>query len=175
MNDNEHVCEEKVFNELFRKYAKEIHDFLYYKYGESNNPSDLVQEAFIKLWDNCQKVIPSKARAFLYTVANNQMLNELSKKKTVLKYQQQDQKQYSNESPEFVMQEKEYTERLKAAIEDLTEEQRIVFMLNRIDGKKHQEIADMLNISRKAVEKRLYKAIDSLKKKMEIAEKNSPF
>ncbi len=59
-------------------------------------------------------------------------------------------------------------ERLQKAIEDLSEEQRVTFLLNRIEGKKHQEIADMLGISRKAVEKRIYTAVKILKQKLEV-------
>jgi RNA polymerase sigma-70 factor (ECF subfamily) len=57
--------------------------------------------------------------------------------------------------------------KLKNALEELTEEQRITLLLNRIEGKKHKEIADMLGISRKAVEKRIYTAMKILKDKIE--------
>ena len=150
------ICEEKMFNELFKIHSKDLYKFLFYKYGSENNPEDLVQEAFIKLWDNCRKVLPEKARAFLFTVANNQMLNELAKKKTVIKYNQEKPKGHTIESPEFIMEENEYMARLQGAIQDLTEEQRVTFLLNRIEGKKHKEIAEMLGISQKAVEKRIY-------------------
>lgn len=163
---NENICNEDIFNELFRAHSKDLHDFLYYKYGVDNNPSDLVQEAFIKLWNNCHKIIIEKARSFLFTVANNQMLNELSKKKTILNYAQQKPKDHTLESPEYLMEEKEYMHKLKNAIENLTEEQRVTFLLNRVEGKKHQEIAEMLGISRKAVEKRIYTALDKLRKQI---------
>ena len=39
-------------------------------------------------------------------------------------------------------------------------------MLNRVEGKKHQEIAEMLGISRKAVEKRIYTALDKLREEI---------
>jgi RNA polymerase sigma-70 factor (family 1) len=162
----ENVCEERLFNVLFQKYSKDLHDFLYYKYGSDNNPKDLVQEAFMKLWDNCHKVTVEKARSFLFTVANNQMLNELSKKKTVLTYAQEKPRQYTGETPEYLMQEKEYSQRLHHALENLTEDQRVTFLLNRIEGKKHQEIAEILGISRKAVEKRIYTALDKLRKEI---------
>jgi RNA polymerase sigma factor (sigma-70 family) len=81
LNRSDNICEESVFDELFRAHSKDLHDFLYYKYGQDNNPGDLVQEAFLKLWDNCHKITFEKARSFLFTVANNQMLNELSKKR----------------------------------------------------------------------------------------------
>lgn len=162
----ENVCEEKLFNELFKAHSKDLYRFLYYKYGAENNPGDLVQEAFIKLWNNCQKVLPEKARAFLFTVANNQMLNELAKKKTVLKFSQDKPKGHTVESPQFVMEEAEYLARLQKAIEDLPEGQRVAFLLNRIEGKKHKEIAEMLGISQKAVEKRIYSALENICEKV---------
>lgn len=96
------------------------------------------------------------------------MLNSLSRKKTELNYSLEKPADYTNETPEFLMEEKEYHERLKKALEELSEEQRVTFMLNRVEGKKHQEIADMLGISRKAVEKRIYTALNILRQKVEI-------
>ena len=162
------VCKEKVFNELFHAHSKDLHDFLYYKYGAGNNPGDIVQLAFEKLWKNCQHVLPEKARSFLFTVANNEMLNSISRKKTALNYSLKKQKDYTDENPEFLMEEKEYHERLQKALEELSEEQRLTLLLNRIEGKKHQEIADMLGISRKTVEKRIYTALDILRQKVNL-------
>lgn len=163
IDQQENICEESTFEAIFKAHAKDLHDFLYYKYGSANNPSDLVQEAFAKLWDNCKKVTNEKARSFLFTVANHQMLNELSKKRTVLNYAQQKPKEFTIESPQYLLEEDEYMKRLQNAIESLTEEQRVAFLLNRIEGKKHKEIAEMLGISVKAVEKRIYKALDKLR------------
>ena len=163
----ENVCQDELFNEVFETHSKDLFNFLYYKYGADNNPHDIVQEAFIKLWNNCHKVIFAKARAFLFTVANNQMLSELAKNKTALKYAEVKPKGYSHETPEYIMEEKEYESKLETAIAELTEEQRVAFLLNRIEGKKHQEIAEMLGISRKAVEKRIYTALAKLRAKVD--------
>lgn len=165
---HKNICEEKVFSGIFSSLSEDLYNFLYYKYGESNNPKDIVQIAFEKLWKNCKDVLPEKAKSFLFTVANNEMLNALSKKKTVLNYTLQKPKDYTHESPEYLMEEKEYHDRLQKALQELSEEQRVTFLLNRVEGKKHQEIADMLGISRKAVEKRIYTALKILKKKVEI-------
>jgi len=168
MTDNlsDSVCNEIVFQKIFETTSKDLYKFLYYKYGQDNNPQDLVQEAFIKLWNNCKKVLPEKARSYLFTVANNQMLNELAKKKTALDYSREQPKGYTHESPEFILEESEYMARLQQAIEGLTPEQRAAFMLNRIEGKRHQEIAAILGISRKAVEKRIYTALSILREKV---------
>lgn len=163
----ENICKDEVFNKVFETHSKDLFNFLYYKYGADNNPHDMVQEAFIKLWNNCQKVIFDKARAFLFTVANNQMLSDLAKKKTALNYAEEKPKSYSHETPEYILEGKEYESKLETAIAELSEEQRVAFLLNRIEGKKHQEIADMLGISRKAVEKRIYTALAKLRKKVD--------
>jgi len=136
----ETICEEKLFSEIFAKHSKNLHDFIYYKYGEHVNPKDQVQEAFIKLWDNCNKVSLEKSKSFLFTVANNLSLNHLKHDKIKLKYQQLE------------------------ALANLSEAQRVAFLLNRIEGKRHKEIAEFLGISRKAVEKRIYGALEKLRK-----------
>ncbi len=166
MESQDNVCQEGVFQKIFEANSRDLYRFLYYKYGEDHNPEDLVQDAFIKLWNNCKKVVPEKARSFLFTVANNQMLNELAKKKTALNYRQDKKKGYTHESPEYVMEEREYMDRLQKAIQELSPEQRSAFLLNRIEDKKHKEIAEMLGVSQKTVEKRIYSAIKILKDKV---------
>jgi RNA polymerase sigma-70 factor (ECF subfamily) len=53
--------------------------------------------------------------------------------------------------------------RLKKVIAALPEKQREVFLLSRIDKKKYSEISEMLNISVKAVEKRMSQALVTLR------------
>lgn len=161
------VCEEQLFSKLFKKHSKNLHDFIYYKYGSHIDPKDQVQEAFIKLWDNCSKVSIEKAKSFLFTVANNLSLNKVKHDKVKLKYQSIETKDRTNESPEFIMEEKEYLLKYQRALSNLTESQRVAFLMNRIEGKKHKEIAEILGISRKAVEKRIYGALEKLRKDIE--------
>jgi len=163
----DNVCEEHMFSSIFNKYSKDLHNFLYYKFGELLNPKDKVQEAFMKLWENCGKVSPDKAKSFVFTTANNLMLNEVAHQKVVLKYAQTKPKHYTNENPEFLFQKDEYNKKLQKAISNLTEAQREVFLMNRIEGKKFKEIADLLDISTKAVEKRIYGALDKLRKEID--------
>lgn len=160
----ENICEERLFSSIFNKYAKDLHNFLYYRYGELLNPKDKVQEAFVKLWENCAKVTPDKAKSFVFTTANNLMLNEVAHQKVVLKHQKSKTKLYTNENPEFLMQEKEYHSKLQKALANLTDAQREAFMMNRVEGKRFKEIAEILEISTKAVEKRIYGALEKLRK-----------
>lgn len=107
----ETVCEEKIFSAIYNDYSKDLHNFLYYKYGDQFDPNDKVQEAFIKLWDNCKKVSLKDAKGFLFMVARNLMLNEIKHKKVVLKHQQIKPKDYTNESPEFELEKKEFSQK----------------------------------------------------------------
>ena len=167
----ETVCEEKIFSAIYNDYSKDLHDFLYYKYGDQFDPNDKVQEAFIKLWDNCKKVTLKDAKGFLFMVARNLMLNEIKHKKVVLKHQQIKPKDYTNESPEFELEKKEFSQKYERALAKLTEEQRVAFLLNKVEGKKHQEIADMLDITKKVAEYRIYSAFTILKQELKEIKK----
>lgn len=161
LKDN--ICDETLFSAVFNKYSKELHNFLYYKFGERLNPKDKMQEAFIKLWQNCSKVTPNKAKSYLYTIGNNLMLNEAAHQKVVLNFQKIPTKKHTNENPEFLLEEQQYMEKLQNALANLTDAQRTAFMMNRVEGKKHKEIAELLGISTKAVEKRIYGALNKLR------------
>ncbi|GGZ62748.1 RNA polymerase sigma factor [Mesonia mobilis] len=161
LKDN--VCEERLFSKLYNEHATHLFNFLYYKFGDQLQPQDKVQEAFVKLWKKCKDVPPKKAKSFLFTVANNLMLNEYNHQKVVLKYQQKQTKKVNHQDPQFLVEEKEYLEKFQNALAKLTEAQRVAFMMNRTEGKKHKEIAEILGISRKAVEKRIYSALKKLR------------
>ncbi len=163
----ENICDEKFFSTVFMKYSKSLHDYLYYKYGERMHPEDKVQDAFIKLWDKCKDIPVDKAKSFLFTVANNSVLNDIKHEKVVLNYQKNSVKGYTHENPEFLMEESEYMQKYQLALTNLTDGQREAFLLNRIEGKKYKEIAALLGISVKAVEKRIYGALKNLRKEIE--------
>jgi RNA polymerase sigma-70 factor (ECF subfamily) len=161
------LCKESLFKKVYETYATSIQDFLTYKYGSQFNPQDTVQEIFIKLWNNCQKVSLEKVKSYLFTLANNHTLNEIKHQKVVLKYQKISPASVTNESPEFIMEEEQFLENYKKARENLSEDHRVAFLLNKAEGKKHQEIADMLGVTRKVVEHRIYGAFKQLKTELE--------
>lgn len=161
------TCDEIIFSSFFKNQAKSLRNFLFYKYGNKDQAEDLAQEAFIKLWQNCSNVPIEKAKSYLYTIANNSALNGIAHEKVVLKYE----KEFSgldktNENPEFILEEKQFKNKLLKAIENLNETQRVAFLMHRIDGKKYSEIAEELNIGIKAVEKRIHLALLELRKEI---------
>ena len=91
----------------------------------------------------------------------------MAHKKVVLKYAKSQPDRINSESPEYLLEEKEYHEKVERAISNLRETQRTAFLLNRIEGKKYSEIAELLGISVKAVEKRMSQALASLRQDIE--------
>lgn len=159
------ICKENIFSDFFKKNAKSLRNFLFYKFGNEKQAEDLAQDAFIKLWQNCKDVPIEKAKSYIYTIANNKALNIKTHEKVVLKYAQRNQQiNTTNETPDFILEEEEFKTKLLKALDNLNEIHRTTFLMNRIDGKKYHEIAEELNISVKAVEKRIHTALVELRK-----------
>ncbi len=146
-----------------------VRNFLFYRLGSLEQARDFTQEAFVRLWNNCAKVATEKARSFLFTTANRLFLDEADHRKVVLKFQQRsgvtESRMESN--PEYLYRHREFKEQLEAAISSLPEKQRVVFLMSRIDKCPNKEIADMLDISVKAVEKHITSALKALKTSMD--------
>jgi len=167
MEKEKNVCEEMVFDEVYRTHSQSLRNFMFFKTGNDPKSFDLVQEAFIKLWENCAKVAPEKAKSFLFTVANNLFLNTVAHQKVRFSYAKEYTQNPNEQSPQFLLEEKEFGERLEKAIANLTEVQRTAFLLSRVEGKKYREIAEILDISEKAAGKRIHDALETLRQTIE--------
>ena len=161
--DSGHKSDEMTFKEVFDRYYESIRNFLYYKSGDKNLAEDLTQESFLILWKKRENIDPDKVKSYLYTIANNLFLNEVKHQKVVLKFQQQKPQHIVKQTPQFLMEEQEFQHQLEKAIADLPEKNRIVFLMNRIEKLTYREIAERLGLSVKAVEKRMHKALLSLR------------
>lgn len=163
LHDN--VCQEEIYSKVYYRHAENLRNFLYFKFGNQFEVTDKIQEAFIKLWQKCADVPPSKAKSFLFTVANNLMINEAKHQQVVFKYKNSRTPKNNKQDPQYQLEEQEYLEKYKTALAQLTAKQRTAFMLNRVEGKSFKETAAVLDITIKAVEKRVY---GGLKKMREI-------
>lgn len=160
------ICKTENFKKIFAEHSRVLRNYIYYKCGDSSLAEDIVQEAFIKLWENCKKVHYENSLFFLKRTSKNVFLNIVKHQKVVLKHKQLTKDKTNYENPEFIMEEKEFGIKLDNAIANLPEKEREVFLLNRIDKKKYAEIAVFLNISIKTVEKRMHNALKMMKKEI---------
>jgi len=158
------VCEEKNYEYLFRLHGQVIRNYLYYKSGSIQLAEDWLQEAFLKLWQECDNVPMEKARSFLFKVANNLFLDYTRHEKVVVNFAKLNKPENENtDNPEVLLERSELQRQLLQAIAALPEPQRIVFSLNRFDGMTYVEIAELLEISIKTVEKRMHGALLTLR------------
>ena len=162
----ETICDERLYERFFKSQSKALRNYLCAKFGSVDLAEDLMQDAFIKLWNNCAKVSPDKAKSYVYTVATNLGISQ--KRHEQVKFRNKDLivQEYntsSNETPEFLLLQKEFMEKFKNIIASLTERQREVFLLSRIEKKTYKEIAELSGVSVKAVEKLMHKALLKVK------------
>lgn len=161
------LCQDKYFNTFYITHIKDATNFAFYKCGNNAVALDLAQEAFTKIWENCAKIEIGKAKSYLLTVVNNLFLNTKRHEKVVFKYAKDSPyHDHTNKNPEYLLEEKEFKLKLTNAISSLSDNEREVFLLNRMEEKKYREIADLLNISQKTVEKRMSNALKDLRAKL---------
>ena len=60
----------------------------------------------------------------------------------------------------------EKKKRFEKALQSLTEKQRVALLMNKMEGLTYKEIAESLNLSQKAIEKRIGQALSNLKKNL---------
>lgn len=157
------ICEPENYDRLFREHYAPVTRYIFYKCGNLQQAEDIAQNAFMKLWKLCASVTFSKAKAYIYKACNNLYLNEVAHHKVVLRHQKSIVDNLDNESPDFLIQVDEFREKLKTAIANLPEKEREVFLLSRIEQRKYSEIAEITNLSVKAVERRMSKALLQLR------------
>ncbi len=156
----------KELKKCYELYFESIRNYIYFKVKDSALAEDIVQETFIKLWQKRDTIRVETVKSLLYVIASNTVINHFNHLKVVRNHEVAvavPSYGTSTESPEYVLEEKEFQEKLNLIIESIPEGSRDVFLMNRIDGLKYHEIADRLGIGVKAVEKRMGKAIAIIK------------
>lgn len=164
LNNELNLCEERIYSKIFMEYADTLYNYIYYKSGNKALAQDLTQESFLMLWINCKDVGINTAKGYVFKTANNKMINAFNHEKVKLKFKNKYIENDHAKDPSFILEEKEFGIQLENAISALPEKQRVAFLLSRIDKKTYKEIAEILGISKQAVEKRIYNALDILRK-----------
>jgi RNA polymerase sigma-70 factor (ECF subfamily) len=152
------------FEHAFELYYTAIRNFLYYKCGKGELSEDVAQDAFVKLWETRDKIDKTSIKAYLYTIANNLLINQLKRDQLKFKFLNLQTQRTDKVTPEYLIEMQEFDEKLQRALANIPDGAREVFLMNRIDGLKYHEIADRLGLSMKAVEKRMSRAMALLRK-----------
>lgn len=158
----------ELFDELFRHYSRPL---FYYaaKFVDEEIARDIVQDVFVKLWTDQTIVVRQSINALLFAMVRNSCLQNLEKQKVRNKYQESVKLKLQEEELQFYMHEKtslieqELENKLNEVLNNLPDRCRQIFILSRFENKKNKEIAAELDISVKAVEKQITKALASIR------------
>jgi RNA polymerase sigma-70 factor (ECF subfamily) len=157
------VCDEDNFKSLFFEFGEKLFQFLFFKYKDEDLARDCSQEAFIILWENCHKIDYPHARSYIFTVGKNKAIDFYRKKKLHLKIEN-DEKQIIQE--EFSEEILELYPKMNLILAKLPAPSKEAFLMNRMYEMTYSEISKELNISIKAVEKRMSLALKIIREEL---------
>lgn len=128
---------------------------------------ELVQDAFLNVWDKREKVEPSTLRGLLYTMVLNQARNERRRAQLKEKIPLLDWVIGGKESgPDREFLAREGQGRVRAAIEALPEELREVLLLSQFSDLSLEEVGAALGIPEGTVASRKHRAVGLLREKL---------
>ena len=154
------------FRKIFDQYYDGIRNFIYYKTGDIDLADDIVQEVFLKVWNIRTQVKPETVKALLYTIAENITKNYFRHQQVVYNFASNYVHEERPEEADYDLRKEEFHQHLQKTLSEIPEKARLVFLMNRIDGLTYNEIADRLNLSVKAIEKRMSEALGIIKEKI---------
>ena len=152
---------------LFRHYHKALCSHAVRFVYSRELAQDLVADVFLKFWKNKSYLsINTSYRYYLFRSVRNEALNYLR-----LEFRETEEIDAAafeegnrNNRPDKITEFEEVRNRMETLVKLLSPQCQRVFVLNRFEGKRYQEIADELNISIKTVEVHIGKALGILRK-----------
>ncbi len=157
------------FKQLFDRYFDSLRSYIYYRSGDRELATDIAQDVFMRFWEKQFDFNPKENVGLLYKMASDLFVSRYRKQMVELNYRKGLAFDWEVDSPEEQVQYNELKETYEKALADLSEKQRVVFLMSRIEGLKYQEIAERLEISVKAVEKRMKYALAALKTSLKVS------
>ena len=168
MNDVEGLRQgdRSCFENIFNEYSPDLYVVAYRLTGNKSMAEDIVQDFFVKLWVNRQKLSIYKSfRYYCFSAIHYASLNAVRTKYRNTELSEELEDTFSIERE---MEQAELSEKIRLALDSLPEKCREVFRLFLSDKLKQKEIATLLEISQKTVEAHIatgYKKIHAYLKK----------
>ncbi|MGL5636987.1 MAG: RNA polymerase sigma-70 factor [Bacteroidales bacterium] len=166
---------ETAFTEVYNRYSRRLHYFANEYLQNSDESMDIVQNVFIQLYESAPGLdADSNLEAFLITSTKNACISQLRKNKVRQQYFQSTVQNMELELNLKALEAFEYSdvtfnevrESVKTAIEELPPKCKEVFLMSRQKQMKYQEIAEVLDVSKRTVERRMTEALGLLKSKL---------
>jgi len=155
------------FKDIFDNHFDAVRNYIYYRSGDLEIATDIAQETFMKIWEKQIVSETGNTKGLLFKIAGDLFISNYRRQKVLQNFKLSLVPKVENQSPEDSLQFKELASKYEAALIKLSEKQRTVFLMSRIDNMKYHEIANTVGISVKAVEKRMKYALLQLKKDLD--------
>ena len=155
---------QQAFQQLFDQYFDRVRNYIFYRCGDPELATDITQDTFLRIWEKRLKPDEGKEKALLFKMAGDLFISDYRKKQTALKFVEIARQDEHHPSTDHETDYRELKANYERTLSSMNEKQRVVFLMSRYDGLKYKEIAEHLDISVKAVEKRMNQALDYLKK-----------
>lgn len=155
-----------IFRQLFDIYYDELVLFANHLLNDPQAAEDVVQDCLVDFWVNKRfQILTGGLNKYLFQSVKHAALNYLrgSRRREQRHKQATRDGLFSNDRTEM---EEEEIEILYAAIHQLPEERKKIFMMVCLEGKKYQEVADILNISINTVKTQMGRAFQYLRSKL---------
>ncbi len=162
-----------AFRELYNRLYKPLYFFVFSRLKDEDLSKDILQEVFLKFWNNRESLDPDKSvKSLLYTMTGNSIIDHTRKS-----YTSNLSLVDLNENEEVEDQQEEETgnedliEKINLIVDKQPDSVKAVYILSKVEGYKNSEIAGILDISVKTVEARMTKLLKELREKLSL-EKN---
>jgi RNA polymerase sigma-70 factor (family 1) len=155
----------EAFEEIFRKYWHSLYLKARSKTMSHDEAEEIVQSIFSTLWEKRATTLIGNLSGYLQTSVKNRVIDRIREQATHQKYWEQ----YGKFIPrQRLVTEEAYTfaelnGAVEAAIDHLPERSRKVFRLSRLEGRSNAEIAQLLQLSEKAIEYHITRSMRTLR------------
>ena len=153
------------FNQIFRCSYKPLLRFCFRFVADEDVAAEIVQDLFVKLWTNREKInISSSFDSYMMSAVRNASYTYINKERAHNEAHQLMVVQETDETdPSEQLQSNNLEASYRKILAEMPEKRREVFVASRFDGLKYAEIAEKLNISPKTVEAHMGAAIKQLR------------
>jgi RNA polymerase sigma factor (sigma-70 family) len=156
---------------LFRKYGKQLQTFLHSRLNPQD-VEDVTQKTYLQILQHpCPTEIQSP-QAYLFRTASNLAIDSLRRDGTRFRHTEHDieadEVPGSQPALETIVDDELRFRQFMAALDELPELCRHAFILHRLEGLGHAEVAERLGISKKTVQRYVLKALLHCEQRMEF-------
>ena len=157
--------DEQALKAIFEQLQPGVYRFLWLKLNSVEIAEDLVQETFLRLWQTRTRLhLEGSLEAFVYRIAANLARDEARKREPRGENERLAEVFPANESAESLAETNQLKTIIESIVAKLAEAPRTAFVLSRYQGLSHKEIAEVMDISVKTVEKHVGRALLEIKK-----------